>query len=124
MNQRNSKEWAWLRALKRAKRAAETLGHAVADAAQGPIGTRELETPAQELKESDVRREQVFAWLGQRQAYVDDHFNGRRQDMSEVVAESIKQMSQRLTPEERAILEGPKDYEWDEAKQEFVPKTS
>jgi len=119
MTQRNSKDWAWLRALKRARRAGETLLHAVGDAAQGPIGTRHLETPG-EIVEGKTKKEQVFEWLNQRQAYVDDAFNGRVQTVAEMKAEMTRDIM--LGPYDPKNVPEHSEYAWDDARGEFVPK--
>lgn len=118
VDRRTSKDWAWLRALKRARRSGETLLHAVGDAAQGPIGTRELETPEHVVQEKS-KKEQVFEWLNQRQAYVDDAYNSRKQTMAEMRAEMARDLmvghyDPKNVPEHSA-------YEWDESSKDFVP---
>lgn len=119
MTSRNSKDWAWLRALKRARRAGETLLHAVGDAAQGPIGTRELATPELVVQEKS-KKEQVFEWLNQRQAYVDDAFNGRVQTIAEMKADMTRDIMLGLYDPKNVPEHS--EFVWDDARGEFVPK--
>lgn len=119
MTSRISRDWATLRAYKRAKRAAETLLHAVGDAAQGPIGTRELATPELVVQDKS-KKEQVFEWLNQRQAYVDDAFNGRVQSIAEMKAEMTRDIMLGLYDPKNVPEHS--EYAWDDARGEFVPK--
>lgn len=121
MSERSAREWGWLRALKRAKRSAETLAHAVADAAQGPLGTRELETPG-EVVEGKTKKEQVFEWLSQREEYVKDAYHGRVQTIAEMRADMARDiMLGHYDP--KNVLEHS-EFIWDEESGAFVPKKS
>lgn len=106
------------RIIQRIARSVETMLHAVGDAAQGPLGTRELETPEHVVQEKS-KKEQVFEWLEQRQAYVDDTYNARRQTMAEMRAEMTRDIMIGLY-DPKNVPEHT-DHVWDDARGEWVP---
>jgi hypothetical protein len=100
--------------IKRVAHGVESLLRAVGEAAEGPLGTREMSTTEAEVQnESEARKREVLGWLEQRQAYVDDALNGRQQSMADVLNETRADVKSMKAPEWH-------DWKWDDASGQYV----
>lgn len=114
-------------ALKRLKRAFEAFFEAVPPAT---VSCRRVDRVTEYRHMIDERAEsirKIHEWLPQRQAFIDDHYNGPPQSMVEVIAQSKADLAldlslNRVMPEDHIRHAHGAQYEWDEDLGEFVLK--